>query len=321
MSRTKGPSVRLSIVACCAVLGAFAMPFATAASIDWSAVPEKSVTLFYPGQASWEWALTERDHSGGPRFREGRNCAACHEGEEADIGAKIASGEILEPNPVAGKPGSVELIVQTARDADNLHFRFRWKAPAATGHKDDPEFQARITVLLGDEKVREAARAGCWGACHDDVMGMASAPADTRITKYLGTSRARMTRQGGGENFKPDADLATLLNDGVFLDYWQAKLNPGASATPSSGYVLDKRHTHDEVQASAEAAFENGTWTVTLSRPLAGDGDGRKSLMPGTTYAIGFALHEDFSDHRHHYVSLEQSFALEGEADFVARSP
>ncbi|MGQ0384395.1 MAG: hypothetical protein ACT4UP_06930 [Gammaproteobacteria bacterium] len=88
-----------------------------ASAVDWSKVPEKEIVLFQPGQASWEWALTERDHSGAPKFREGKNCKGCHEGEQEDIGAKIAKGGQLEPAPIAGRAGSLKLRVQAARDA------------------------------------------------------------------------------------------------------------------------------------------------------------------------------------------------------------
>ncbi|HQX24950.1 MAG TPA: hypothetical protein PLI00_10015, partial [Pseudomonadota bacterium] len=52
-----------------------------AGAVDWSAAPTKDVPVFHPGQASWEWALTEKDHSGAPKFRGGKNCRACHDGE------------------------------------------------------------------------------------------------------------------------------------------------------------------------------------------------------------------------------------------------
>ena len=37
------------------------------AAIDWASVPGKDVVLFYPGQASWEWALTPRIRPPPPR--------------------------------------------------------------------------------------------------------------------------------------------------------------------------------------------------------------------------------------------------------------
>lgn len=291
---------------------------ATAAAVDWSGVAAREVPLFYPGQASWEWALTEADHSGAPKFRAGKNCKACHEGEQADIGQRIASGEKLEPTPIAGKPGSSLLHVRSAHDAERLYIELRWKPAPASGTQQEPEAAAHITVMLDDGSVKEAPRAGCWGTCHDDANGMASAPEGKQLTKYLGASRQKLSRSGGGENFKSAAELEALLQQGVFMEYWQAKLNPGQPAKAVSGYILDRRHKHDPAAIQADASFANGEWTVSLSRPLRASGPGQKDIVPGKTYAVGFALHDDYSDHRYHFVSFEYSLTLDsGSTDFV----
>ncbi|MGQ0429475.1 MAG: ethylbenzene dehydrogenase-related protein [Gammaproteobacteria bacterium] len=303
-----------------ALVAGLAFPLASPA-VDWAKVLEKELVLFQPGQASWEWALTERDHSGAPKFREGKNCKGCHEGEQSDIGAKIAKGGKLEPAPIAGPPGGLGLRVQAAHDADRLYFRLRWKAGPANGKKMDPQVAARATVMWGDGAVKEAARAGCWGSCHDDGIGMASAAPDGKITKYLGASRVRLSRQGGGENYKSPAELQALIQQGTFLEYWQARLNPGRPAEAASGYVLDKRHADAQAFTRAEASFANGEWTVVLSRPLRSAAPTQKTLAAGKPYAIGFAIHDDYTDHRFHYVSLEQSLVLDGgAADFVVKA-
>ena len=294
---------------------------ASAAAPDWAQVPVREITLLYPGQASWEWVLTERDHSGAPKFREGKNCRGCHEGEQADMGAAIQKSSKLEPTSLAGKPGSLALNVQVAHDAERLYFRLRWKASAASSQKQDPEFAARATVMLGDAEVKEAPRAGCWGSCHDDAKGMASAAPDGAISKYLGVSRVKLSRQGGGENFKPAADLQALLQQGAFLEFWQAKLNPGKPAVAASGYILDKRNVQASPSTKAEASFANGEWTVVLSRALKAAGPGQKELAAGKPLAVGFAIHDDYASRRFHFVSLEQSLAIDsGTADFVAKA-
>jgi cytochrome c-type protein NapC len=291
-----------------------------AQAVDWSGVPATDVPLFYPGQASWEWVMTEKDHSGAPKFRSGKNCKACHDGEQGDIGNTIVSGEKLVPAPVAGRPGGISLHVQTARDAERLYFRLRWKAGSGAPALD-ADTAARVTVMIDDGTVKEAARAGCWGSCHDDSIGMASASADGRTTKYLSASRSKLTRQGGGENIKPAADLAALKSSGAFLEYWQAKVNPGQPAKAVSGYILDKRHEATGAAVAADASFEGGEWTVVLSRPLVAAGEGSKSIVAGKTYNIGFAVHDDHADHRHHHVSFEYTLALDGSgSDFVARA-
>lgn len=294
---------------------------ATAIALDWAKVPEHQLTLFYPGQASWEWALTERDHRGGPKIREGKSCKGCHDGEQADIGASIVANNKLEPTPISGKPSSLMLKVQVARDAERLYFRLRWKGAPATGHKQDPEFAARATVMLGDAQVKEAVRAGCWGSCHDDATGMASAAPDGEISKYLTASRMKVSRQGGGENYKSASELQALLQQGAFLEYWQAQLSPGQPARAGSGHILDKRSADTTPSTKAEANYANGEWAVVLSRPLKAAGTGQKDLVAGKSFAVGFAIHDDFANHRFHFVSLEESLALDGSnADLVANS-
>jgi cytochrome c-type protein NapC len=292
-----------------------------ATAVDWGGAKAHDLVLFYPGQGSWEWALTQSDHSGNEKFREGKNCKDCHKTEEQAIGNKIVSGEKLEPNPIAGKAGSLPVKVQTSSDGERLYVRFEWQSPPApAGDKMDPDTAARVTLMLGDESVKEATRAGCWGACHDDLVGMASAPSGTKITKYLAASRSKLTRQGGGENFKSAGDLQQLIDTGVYMEYWQAKLNPGQPAQPVSGYILDKRHKDGTPVVEATANHDNGRWVVVLSRTLQAGSPTHKSIVRGKTYHVGFAVHENHADHRFHYVSLEHTLSLDQEsADFVAR--
>jgi cytochrome c-type protein NapC len=309
---------RRTVVA--ALAAVFALLAAGAAgAVDWSAAPTRDVPVFHPGQASWEWALTEKDHSGAPKFRGGKNCRGCHDGEQADMGKRIASGEKLEPHPVAGSTGSNTLKVAAARDDARLYLRLRWKPAASEAAPMDPAVAARVTVMFDDGQIKEATRAGCWASCHDDAMGMASAPAGAEITKYLGASRAKMGRSGGGAAAKPAADIDALLAQGTFLEYWQAQLNPGKPAVPVNGWVLDKRHQQQPATIGAEAEFANGEWTVVLSRALAPAGSGQKALAPGKTYTLGFALHDHHANHRFHLVSLEYTLVLDqGTADLVA---
>ena len=55
-----------------------------AAPTDWSKVPGRTVTLFYPGVSPIEWINKGTEHSGARGLREGDSCAACHEKELAD---------------------------------------------------------------------------------------------------------------------------------------------------------------------------------------------------------------------------------------------
>jgi len=98
------------------------------AKIDWDAVPVKTVTLFYPGQSSLEW-LTSKAHKGASKVKAGQACVSCHDGanEEKELGDKLVKAGPLEPMPVAGKNGWVDLHVQAAYDDKNAYMRFQWK--------------------------------------------------------------------------------------------------------------------------------------------------------------------------------------------------
>jgi len=290
-----------------------------ARAIDWSGVQGKDIIVFYPGQSSWEWLLTESDHSGAPKFRGGKNCVDCHEGEQKKIGDLIASGKKLEPNPIPGKPGWLTVNVKAAHDGEKMYFRLEWAGGPPSGQKMDKDFEEKATVMIDDGQVKEMTRGGCWGACHDDAIGMPSAPAGSKITKYIPESRSKLTRQGGGENYKPQADLDAMVKGGEFLEYWQGRLNKDKPAVAVDGYILDKRHTNDPPATAAEGGFEGDKWVVVLSRPLKASGPGQKDIVPGKTYTLGFAIHDDYTEHRFHYVSLATTMVLDsGAAEIVA---
>lgn len=291
-----------------------------ALAVDWNTVAGREVVLFYPGQASWEWVLTQADHSGGPKFREGKLCVECHEGEQADMGALLVSGEKAEPTPIPGKRGSFPVTVKAAHDGERLFLRLEW-APQQleAAPKMDPDHEVKVTVMIDDGSVVEATRAGCWGACHSDANSMAFASEGTDITKYLARSRTRLTRQGGGMNLKPADELAGLAGQGMFLEYWQARLDAGAEPVAVGGHILEARKENAGSGVSAVADFGPERWTVTLSRPLAPQGTFEKAFVPGKTYALGFAIHEAHATQRFHHVSFGYSLRLDGgEADFIA---
>lgn len=308
------------------ILAIFLLPPAapSAATIDWRGVQGKPITLFYPGQASWEWALTKADHSGATKFRQGKNCMDCHNQEEQEMGNKIVAGEKLEPHPSKSKRGAISLNVKTAHDGERLYIRLEW--PAAEGDqgpKMGPEIEqkteARVTMMFDDGHVKAATRAGCWGTCHDDAAGMASAPASKAITKYLAASRTKVTRSGGGENYKSQTELDQLLADGQFMEFWQIKLNRGQEPVAVDGYVLDKRHENKAPLVEAEARFQDGAWSVVLSRKMNAADPKHKNIVPGKTYTLGFAIHDAYAEHRFHHISFEHTLVLDkGEADFVA---
>lgn len=310
-------TAQTALLAAAALIGGGIAP---ASAIDWSAVQGKEIVLFYPGQASWEWVLTESDHSAAGEIREGKGCADCHLGEEREIGNLIVSGEKLEPEPIEGKPGSIPMQVQTAFDDERFYVRMQWPDTGFVGPKEDAEHLIKANFMLNDQTLPAFRLGGCWATCHADLEGMPHDLPDVDLTKYLARSRTQVTRTGGGTNYKPDDELADMLAQGMFIDFAQAEIGEGGQPVEGEeGYILAERHESDDPAVSAEAELADGIWTVVLSRPLSGAGAGDKALEPGTTYTMGFAVHDGWADGRHHYVSLENTLVLgEGDADLVA---
>ena len=157
---------KLSLVA--AALG-LAFGAAHAAAPDWSKVPAKTVTVFYPGASPIEWIMKGSEHGGARALKKGESCASCHDQETADMGKKMASGQKLEPAPIKGKAGSIPVNVQAANDGTNLYLRFSWKQPPGGADKMDAANQVKVAFMLEDNKVPNANLSGCWETCHVDA--------------------------------------------------------------------------------------------------------------------------------------------------------
>jgi cytochrome c-type protein NapC len=294
-----------------AVLGAGTLAAASAAP-DWTTVPAKTVTLFTPGQTSLEWVMTPGEHKGADKFRAGKACASCHTGEERALGQATASGKINEASPIAGKPGFIAAKVQFAHDAQNLYVHLEFSDAGQPDAKMGKP-AAQVAMMLDGGGVPEAARAGCWAACHDDSAGMPSAKGSAR-TMYLGKTRAQLSRQGGGDALKPAAELTILRATGYTFEYWLVQLDPGVKA--SNGSVFDKR-SETKPMVTATATRANAGWSVTLTRKLKA---GLVPLAAGKRYAVAFAIDVGHTAKRFHYVSFERSLVLDqGAADFVAK--
>jgi hypothetical protein len=184
----------------CAALAAGPALAADPATINWTKVPSKTLTLFYPGQSSYEWLRNDhKDEEGRKGLERGQACERCHDGEEKALGAALVKGGPLEPMPVKGKNGSVDLKVQAAYDDKNAYFRFQWKTHGKPGieypyyrfdgkewkvyggprldkavqeGKQPPIYEDRLTMMLDDGKVPGFAEQGCWLTCHDGERDM-----------------------------------------------------------------------------------------------------------------------------------------------------
>lgn len=168
--------------------------------IDWSKVPATELTLFYPGQGSWEWLNSASHKAGATGVRDGKACRDCHAGEEKDIGDAIAAGKKLEPTPIPGKSGTAKVSVQAAFDSNSLYLRAHWVDDGKPGihypgrvfkagkwesignHRGEAKvaageqpavYEDRISFMIGDGKgVPEFKTSGCWATCHNDMRYM-----------------------------------------------------------------------------------------------------------------------------------------------------
>lgn len=271
---------------------ALAAGSATAAP-DWSNVPARTITVFYPGVSPIEWITKGTEHGGAKGMRKGESCAACHDEEAADMGVKMVTGQKIEPQPIKGKAGSIPVSVQAVHDASNLYLRFTWKPPAGGAAKMDKDNAIKLAVMLEDNRIERANLSGCWETCHQDARTMPEAK-DDKKSKYV----------GGGD-----------VKAGRFYDLIQWTSKGGKH----DGYVADRR-VMEGGKALLEARGEKkgDQQVVTFTHKLAGGGEGDIALAAGRTYNIGFAIHDDHTIGRFHDVSLGYSLGIGTAADITA---
>ncbi len=310
-----------------------------AANIDWDAVASADMTLFYPGQASFEWVQNGRSHGGArPLTKGGDQCSTCHAKELEMIGNKIVTGSDdggLEPTPIPGKRGTINATIKAAHDDENVYFRLQWMdaghnpVPFVDGGKMDPDNQIKVGMMITGTGIEMGEQVGCWATCHADNTYMPFDPgadaiaasgdiatqlhADKTITKYLAESRTEIELRGrndaplgGWDKPKEAAEIDQLLADGTFMDLMRVY----ADGSAENGYLLERRVVNEGEMAAEASLGADGMWTVTFSRPLAG-GEGDVALEAGQTYTVGFAIHDDFAAARFHHVTLNTSLALD----------
>ena len=264
-----------------AVLVAGTAVAADPASIDWSKVPTTTVPLFYPGQSSYEWVRGSA-HKGAKVVNKDGACIDCHDDDDdvRKLGAKIVKGGPLEPTPVKGKNGSVDLKVQVGYDAKNAYFRYQWKTHGKAGieypyyrfdgkewkvyggprldkavqeGKQPPIYEDRLSMMLDDGKVPGFAQQGCWLTCHDGERDIKPASKEevaanaamkaykkTDVRKYLPDSRTNPSDWKTGKSVE---EIAKIKAAGGFVDLiqWRAhRSNPVGMA--DDGYVLEWRN-------------------------------------------------------------------------------
>jgi hypothetical protein len=252
------------------------------ATIDWSKVPAKTVTLFYPGQSTFQWARSPA-HPGAALVAQNGACATCHNGQEAKLGDRIVKGGPLEPVPPKGKNGSLPLSVQVAYDNEYAYFRFAWKtngagpgenyphyrfdgkewkaygaprlsAPAYKGEQP-PVYEDRLSMMIDDGSVANFDKQGCWVTCHN---GERDAPNQAKADEVKAHPFYQAIKKGDVRKYLPatrtDAnaswdktvtveEVAKQKAEGKFLDLIQWRAHrSNPVGMADDGYVLEWRN-------------------------------------------------------------------------------
>ena len=256
---------------------------ADAAAIRWSSIPVVQVGLFYPGQSSYEWLRSDAHKGAAKEVQRGDACASCHDEKDAekDLGNKLVKAGRLEPTPVKGKSGYVNLGVQAAYDDKNAYLRFQWKTDNAypgTEHQylryDGKEwkvwgfpkldkvvqegkqpgiYEDRMSVMIDDGKVAGFAKQGCWLTCHDGQRDM-----PRQFTKEEVAANALFTaiKKSDVRKYLPETrtdpsnwqtgktveEIAKIKAAGGFVDLIQWRAHRShAVGMADDGYVLEFR--------------------------------------------------------------------------------
>jgi len=252
------------------------------AKIDWAKVPATTLTLFYPGQTTYEW-LRSKGHGGASKIARGGACTQCHDEVDAEKekGAELVKGGPLEPTPVAGKNGSVEIKAQATFDDKNAYLRFQWKTQNSfpgTEHQylrfDGKEwkvygfpkldkvvqegkqpgiYEDRLSIMIDDGKVAGFAEQGCWLTCHDGQRDSRN-----QFTKEDVAANALMSaiKKTDVRKYLPDSrtdpsdwksgktveEIAKLKAEGKFVDLIQWRAHrSNGVGMADDGYVLEWR--------------------------------------------------------------------------------
>ena len=252
------------------------------AAVSWSSVPSSTLTLFYPGQSTYQW-LRSPDHPGAQMVTGGGECLTCHKGTEAKLGDKLVKANKLEPTPVDGKNGSVQVNVQIAYDNENAYFRTQWKTrnnypgeaypflrfdgkewkpygnqklAAAVRKGEQPGiYEDRFSIMIDDGAVPGFAKQGCWLTCHN---GERDAPKQPTAAEVKANPLFQAIKKNDVRKYLPSTRTDALASwdkgksldeinkikaEGGFLDLIQWRAHrSNPVGMADDGYVLEFRN-------------------------------------------------------------------------------
>jgi hypothetical protein len=280
----RGAMKKLPLILIPAFLAAGCATTQDSTGIDWTRVPVYNVGLFYPGQSSYEWLRSDAHKGAVKEVNRGDACTSCHDepDNEKDLGEKLVKANRLEPTPVAGKPGYVDLKVQAAYDDRNAYLRFQWKTAnpyPGTEHqylrfdgkdwkvygypkldkvvqdgKQPGIYEDRMSVMIDDGKVKGFAQQGCWLTCHD---GQRDAAKQFTKEEIAANPLMKAIKRNDVRKYLPDSrndpldwksgktveEIAKIKAEGGFVDLIQWRAHRSHPVgMTDDGYVLEWRN-------------------------------------------------------------------------------
>lgn len=166
------------------------------AETDWKRVDARSISVFHNGATPFEWI--ESAHPGAAVIKSGQPCIVCHETK----GGLDFTGKRLAPREpdAAALPKTVKfpVSVQAAYDKDTLSVRVSFKPPADAPVGSDSANDLKAAIMLLDDKVPQAALAGCWTSCHQDLRGIPGG--DAKKGKYVAAGKFELLQWQSGKS-------------------------------------------------------------------------------------------------------------------------
>lgn len=230
------------------------------AAVDWASVPTQTLTLFWPAQSTFQW-LRGAEHPGAGMVKTGAACVTCHKGAEEKLGNKLVKANKLEPMPVEGKNGVIQLALQIAYDDQNAYFRAQWRTrnpypgeahpflrfdgkqwkqygypkldKVVQDGKQPGIYEDRFSIMIDDGAVPGFDKQGCWLTCHNGERDNPGLPkkADVQANAFFKAIKksdvrkylpaTRTDAMASWDKGKSLDEVKKLKADGAFLDLMQ----------------------------------------------------------------------------------------------------
>ncbi|MDX1694736.1 MAG: hypothetical protein R3208_13300 [Ketobacteraceae bacterium] len=210
-------------------------------------------------------------------MRKGMTCQQCHDASDKEL-----------------FKDSLPVDMKLSESATDYLIELSWTSSASA---------IDASIMLDNNQVTAFQKTGCWASCHGDLEGMDQSMG---LPKYLGASRQKLSRSGGGKNYQPDAMLEQLMSKGEYVELWHVVAKDGTTKV-SQQSILKSPQPINNGALTAKALQKDGRWTVTFMQPK--NASTGKALIAEGSYTAGIALHLSEGGHGH-WVSLPLNLEL-----------